>query len=183
METSVLLKQIMEETDAATRQEQANATQRKIGFIVLEITFFALVYAISLHQGIVLPQWLIFALFPFATFRAARSISFNEIGEVLRAPFTVVKQDSCGAGANVHPVDGGFRYVIGSLLACPICSGTWSALALYGLWVFMPMMGQTALAVFGFAGASELLHWLGEKLEWEGRQARVVSGKISPDEE
>lgn len=121
-------------------------------------------------------------LFILATMRLSHTISNNEIMEWLRAPFCEVRKDSCGAGDNVHPrhKDGIF-YIIGSLLACPICSGTWAALSLVGAWAIVPPLGKVLIYVLGFAGGSELLHYLKEWMEWSGRSARVVSGKMSPD--
>lgn len=165
-----------------SQQSISVTSQRKLCFLALEAMFAGAIFLISQRSVADMPTWLL-VLLVLATFRMARTISFNEIGEVIRAPFTEIKADSCGAGANVHPREGGFTYVIGSLMACPICSGTWSALVLVGIWSFFPAIGQVLIMVLGVAGGSEMLHWLGEKLEWEGRQARVVSGKISPDKE
>jgi hypothetical protein len=120
-------------------------------------------------------------IFFLAVFRMARTISFNEIAEPLRAPFTRTQKDSCGAGDNVHPKGEGIFYVIGSLLACPICSGQWSALILYALYAFAPNVGLTFAFLFGLAGGSEIFHWGAETLEWSGRAFRVISGAVSPD--
>lgn len=113
-----------------------------------------------------------------ATIRLTRTISFNTVFEPFRKHLTEIKADSCGAGENVHPRGEGARRVIGELIACPICAGTWSALAMVALWSFAPPV----VYVFAVAGASELFHWAFDLLEWSGRAARVVSGAISPDD-
>ena len=165
-----------------TLTEVEEQARRRVAFVALDAVFFGIIGLVS-HWS---PPMVDLGLLPFfalAVFRMARTISFNEIGEPLRAPFTEVKADSCKAGADVHPRGNGLRYVIGSLMSCPICTGTWSALALYTLWVALPDVGKTLVYVLAFAGASELLHWLACGLEWGGRVARVASGKISPDRE
>lgn len=159
---------------------------KHLGFILIDTTFLALVYGISVFKGeqivAFLPTWAVVILFMLATCRLARTLSFNEIAEPLRAPFTVVKPDSCGAGADVHPKDGdGLVYVIGSLLSCPICTGTWSALALVGAWAWNEAFGITLIAILGLAGASEVIHYGNEFLSWGGRMFRVISGSINPD--
>ena len=174
-------------TLANTTPAISERIQRKIAFLLIDVMFVTVIVTVSYWRtGSVIPPvpptWML-PLFMLATFRMARTISFNEIGEALREPFTEVKADSCGAGANVHPKGGGFQYVLGSLMACPICSGTWSALALYTAWVVVEPVGRTAVFVLAFAGGSEMLHWMAEFFEWSGRATRVVSGAISPDKE
>jgi len=165
-----------------TLSEVNEQTRRRIAFVTLDAVFFGIIGVVS-HWS---PPAIDLGLLPFfalAVFRMARTISLNEIGEPLRAPFTEVKSDSCKAGADVHPRGNGFRYVIGSLLSCPISASVWSALTLYTLWVAFPSFGKTFVYVLAFAGGSEVLHWLTCLLEWGSRVARVVSGKVSPDRE
>lgn len=123
------------------------------------------------------------ALLALATFRMARTISFNEVASPIRAPFTEVLPDSCGAGSDVHPKGKGVRLAIGGLLSCPICTGTWSALILFSLWNFVPSFGHILVYVLALAGISEFIHYLSCLTEWGGRLARVTSGKLSPDKE
>lgn len=151
-------------------------------FVVFEAIFMVCVFVLSATRDIPVMSLQVLPFFALAVFRMARTISFNEVAEPIRFPFTVIKPDSCGAGANVHPRGVGIRYAIGSLISCPICSGTWSALALYGLWIVFPSFGQTLVYVLAAAGGSEMLHWLACNWEWNGREARVNSGKKSPDE-
>lgn len=118
---------------------------------------------------------LYFVLAGFATFRMARTISFNGVMDWLRAPFAVEVEDSSGAGLSTEAKPGPFQ-VIGELLCCPICSGTWSALILSSLYCLDERIGWAAAAVFGLAGISEVLHWGAEALEWAGRNQREQAG-------
>jgi hypothetical protein len=158
-------------------------TEKKAAMLLFKVAFFVAVYFISTRVQIVLDWSAIWPFFFLAVLRAARSISFNEIGEELRAPFTEVKTDSCGAGADVHPKGEGAQYVIGSLMACPICSGTWSALALFGAYSMAPAFGTALIIILGMAGGSEILHYVAQYFEWGARRSRVISGVISPDKE
>ena len=117
------------------------------------------------------------AVLGLATIRMARTISFNGVGEPLRKWFTKTTPDNCNAGENVEPAGTGLCYAIGELISCPICSGTWSALVMVVLWAIAPV----AVYVFAVASVSEALHWAYEFLEWRAREARVMSGLISPD--
>lgn len=157
-------------------------TRRKIAFVLLEIMFFAIAGGIALIRPVEIPLKFL-PVFILAVFRLARTISFNEVAEIWREPFTEVKPDSCGAGSNVHPKGEGFQYVVGALISCPICSGQWAALGLYVLYAISQPIGLTLAFIFGIAGGSELVHWGAELLEWGGRASRVISGMISPDEE
>lgn len=153
----------------------------RVGFLALELVFVGIIVLISFAE-VDFELWMFIPL-GLATFRMARTLSFNEIAEPIRAPFTYIIPDSCGAGENVHPRGdkGGLRYAIGSLLACPICTGTWSALVLFIFWVFVPTIGKPLVYTLAIAGISELLHYSACLLEWNSRSARVLSGKISPD--
>ena len=160
----------------------AETDVRRIGFLALETVFFGVI-ATVFSGRIVSIDLVSFLFLALATFRTARTLSFNEVGEPLRSAFTQVVPDSCGAGADVHPRGVGFRYVIGSLLSCPICTGTWAGLVLFTLWIVAPGIGKPLVYVLAIAGASEILHYSACLLEWLGRLARVMSGKVSPDKD
>jgi hypothetical protein len=162
----------------------SETTRRRLGFLALDALFLVIIGAVTVWtKQLPTIDLRLLPFFALATFRLARTLSFNEIAEPLRAPFTEVMADSCGAGSDVHPRGGGIQYVIGSLLACPICTGTWSALALFTAYTVYAPFGKTLVYVLAFAGASEVLHWAGCLLEWGGRAARVYSGKTAPDKE
>jgi len=115
----------------------------------------------------------------FAVIRLTRTISFNTVMEPFRRHFTQVLLDDCGAGDNVHPrgKPNSIRHNIGELISCPICVGQWVAVALIWIWAYAPVV----VYIFAIAGISEMFHWLFDLLEWHGREARCISGHVSPD--
>ena len=147
-------------------------------YILIELSFVALVALASLRISTLAsytPAMLValLVLGSFASLRMARTISYNAVCAWLRKPFTHVVPDSSGAGDSVEPKPGN---VLGELLACPICTGTWSALVLVNLVLWVPSFGQALVLVLGLAGVSECLHWRAERDEWQGRHARELSG-------
>jgi hypothetical protein len=113
----------------------------------------------------------------FATLRLAHTVSFNGVAEWLRFPFTKEVVDTSGAGGSIEAKDGFFN-VVGQLISCPICSGTWSAMFLVSIYAYFPALGTAFIAVLGVAGISEMLHWGSELLEWGGRASREASGSM-----
>lgn len=158
-----------------TKLSVPSKVQKVAGFIFLDIAFVSVVALVSYRSSVSVTA-LDLLLLSLATFRLARSVSFNEIFEWLREPFTEVVPDSSGAGDSVVPKGKGFSRVIGGLLACPICSGTWSALVLFTVFALVPTFGTYLVYVLAFAGGSEILHWWSEKNEWQGRAAREDAG-------
>lgn len=138
--------------------------------IIMGVTHWDVIRVISVQELIIMS---------IATTRATHAIAYNAIFEWLRAPFCTVKPDSCQAGNNVHPKGVGITYIIGELLSCPVCVGTWVSLVLVTLWV--TQVGRILVYILAVAGIFEVMHRLIEKWEWEGRQYRVISGSISPD--
>jgi len=66
--------------------------------------------------------------------------------------------------------------VLGELVSCPVCVGTWVAAGLvYGLHL-APRPTRVYLAVMGTTGAAELLNCSAEALGWLGRAARKDAG-------
>ncbi|MBI4788997.1 MAG: DUF1360 domain-containing protein [Chloroflexi bacterium] len=111
-----------------------------------------------------------------ATFRLGRLVSYDQVFETYRAPFTRTVQDPSGMGMTVEAKGKGARAAIGDLLCCPICSGTWIAAGLvYGLNLF-PRATRTVLAIFSAVGAAELLNAATEALQWTGQLARERAG-------
>ena len=154
-----------------------------MGHIIFLLVFVVSVILISIYGNSEISPFLLAAL-SFAAFRGGRAISFNPIFEWLRAPFTRVVKDSSGAGDSVEPYsndlsdpeDKNWHYAIGELLCCPICTGTWVATILYGLYTFVPNLGTTLIYILAAAGIAEQLHWWAEKNEWQGRASREDAG-------
>jgi hypothetical protein len=148
---------------------------RKFALIGIEVIFVAAVIIVAVYQPkLEIPWWLI-PFLPLAVMRASVTVSENEVMSWLREPFCVTAPDDCGAGLSVTPKPGS---VIGALLACPICSGTWCALVLVALYALLPSVGTVAIVVLGAAGASEFLYYAKERQSWSARLARSQDGQI-----
>lgn len=171
----------MQTSTAKATSGVSKAAERKLAFILLELLFLADIVLVSTHIREI--PWSLAPWFVLATLRLAHTVSYNEVMEWLRAPFCEVRKDSCRAGDNVHPKGEGMVRVLGALISCPVCSGQWAALILVNLYLLWQPVGLTLVYVLGFAGAYEVLHYVKEMLEWVGRAARVLSGKIAPDKE
>ena len=86
-----------------------------------------------------------FVLLSAASFKAARAVSRERVGSVLREPFVETEHASTGE-ADEHPAGRGLQRAIGELVTCTRCVGTWSAAGL--------VLSQTAAPRFG-----RLLTW------------------------
>ena len=115
-------------------------------------------------------------LLGLSSFRIGRMIAFEGVAEPLREPFTQVQPDASGAGQTVVAAGHGTRRVIGELLTCPVCVGTWVAAGLvYGLHL-LPRPTRLLLAIMSTTGVAELCYSLSEMLDWTARAARRRCG-------
>lgn len=64
------------------------------------------------------------------------------------------------------------------MLACPICTGTWCALALVALYMLNHNIGTAVIFVLGMAGVSEYIYYAKERNSWNARLARVQDGRM-----
>lgn len=148
-----------------------------IVLIMLSAAFESLAIIIAFRGDLaVLRDPLILAALGLAAFRGGRAISYNAVFEWLRLPFTAVVPDSSGAGMSVESKGSGIQRAIGELLCCPVCTGTWVALILAGLLVWVYPFGLVSSIVLAAAGIAEIIHWFAERNEWQGRQAREEAG-------
>jgi hypothetical protein len=116
-------------------------------------------------------------LLGLSSFRLGRMIAYEGVTAPLREPFTEVKADGSGAGETVVAAGGGTRRVLGELLSCPICSGTWVAAGLvYGLQL-LPQPTRLLLAIMATTGVAQLSNSLSEALDWSARAARRRCGE------
>lgn len=107
-----------------------------------------------------------------STYRTGRLVAFERVTAPIREPFTETRPDDSGAGEIVVARGRGARRVLGELLSCPVCVGTWIAAGLvYGTHL-APRPTRVFLTVMGTAGAAELLNCSAEALGWSGRAAR-----------
>lgn len=145
-------------------------------YMGITVLFALEVAAIAAHSETLMSAPVIFwVLAGFAAFRLARTISFNGVGEWLRAPFCEVRPDGSGAGDNVEAKNGN---PIGELIACPICTGTHTAMLILALYAWLPPVGLALAAGLGIAGVSEVIHWTMEAAEWEAHTAREECGAM-----
>jgi hypothetical protein len=85
-----------------------------------------------------------------ATFKAARTISRDEVGSFIREPFVEGDED--------EPVEtGDLRQAIGELVTCSRCVGTWIAAGLTTTQVVAPRFGRLLAWSLAAAGANDFL--------------------------
>ncbi len=117
-----------------------------------------------------------------ATYRIGHMLAYERVATPIRQPFTATVPDESGAGETVVARGRGAQWVLGELLSCPVCAGTWAAMGLYmGLGV-APRMTRTLIDVLTATGAAELLNESIEWLMWRASEARTrVGGEIASD--
>jgi hypothetical protein len=90
------------------------------------------------------------AVFGFATFKAARTISRDQVGSFIREPFVEGDEDD--------PVDtGDLRQAIGELVTCSRCVGTWIGAGLTTTQVVAPRFGRLLTWSLAAAGVNDFL--------------------------
>lgn len=115
-------------------------------------------------------------LLGLSSFRIGRMIAYEGVAAPLREPFTTTQPDASGAGQTVVASGHGARFVLGELVSCPICIGTWTAAALvYGLHL-LPRPTRLLLAIMSTTGVAELCYSITEALDWTARAARRRCG-------
>jgi hypothetical protein len=88
-----------------------------------------------------------------ATFKAARTLSHDEVTSFLREPF--VKGHAYQGGE--EPVDTGLRRAVGELVTCSRCVGAWAAAGLAGTQVLAPRSGRLLTWTLAAAAANDFL--------------------------
>ena len=90
-----------------------------------------------------------------ATFKAARTLSRDQVASVIRQPF--VRGDAY-SGDDEEPVaNGGLEQALGELVTCTRCIGTWAAAALATTQVVAPRFGRLLTWSLGAAAANDFL--------------------------
>jgi len=111
-------------------------------------------------------------LLGLTSFRIGRMIAFEGVAAPLREAFTETQVDDSGAGQTVVAAGRGPVFVIGELMSCPICMGTWVAAGLvYGMHLF-PRPTRVLLAIMSTTGVAEVCYAVTEALEWNAQAAR-----------
>jgi hypothetical protein len=89
-----------------------------------------------------------------ATFKAARTISSDEVTSFLREPFV----EGRAKEGDEDPVEtGDVRQAIGELVTCSRCIGTWVAAGLAGTQIIAPQFGRLLTWTLATAGANDFL--------------------------
>jgi hypothetical protein len=89
-----------------------------------------------------------------ATFKAARTLSHDEMTSFLRQPFV---RGQAHSGEDEEPVEGGVEQAIGELVTCTRCVGTWAAAGLAATQVMAPRFGRLLTWSLGAAAANDFL--------------------------
>ena len=89
-----------------------------------------------------------------ATFKAARTISDDEVTSFLRLPFV---EGEAHSGDEEPKETGDIRQALGELLTCSRCIGTWVAAGLATAQIVAPRTGRTLTWALAAAGASDFL--------------------------
>jgi hypothetical protein len=95
-----------------------------------------------------------FAILGAAAFKAARTLSHDEVTSFIREPFVRGRAHS---GEGEEPVQGGLEQAIGELVTCSRCAGTWVAAGLAATQVVAPRFGRLLTWSLGAAAANDFL--------------------------
>ena len=89
-----------------------------------------------------------------ATFKAARTISRDEVASFIRQPFV---EGEAHEGGEEPVRTGDVQQAIGELVTCTRCIGTWSAAGLASLQIVAPQFGRLVTWSLGAAAANDFL--------------------------
>src|SRR5438046_4857360 len=94
-----------------------------------------------------------FTVLAAASFKAARTLSHDEVTSFMRQPF--VRGHAHGGGE--EPVQGGMEQAIGELVTCTRCIGTWTAAGLASTQILAPRFGRLLTWSLGAAAINDFL--------------------------
>jgi hypothetical protein len=95
-----------------------------------------------------------FVVLSAAAFKAARTLSHDEVTSFLREPFV---KGHAHSGEDEEPVHGGMEQAIGELVTCSRCVGTWAAAALATTQILAPRFGRLLTWSLGAAATNDFL--------------------------
>src|SRR5215217_3938186 len=95
-----------------------------------------------------------FVVLSAASFKAARTLSSDEVTSFLREPFVEGKAHE-GDEEPLH--SGDYRQAIGELVTCSRCGGTWAAAGLAVSQILSPRFGRLLTWSLAAAGANDWL--------------------------
>ena len=87
-----------------------------------------------------------------ATFAITKALSKEKVGVWARAPLVERGEDG-----ERRPRGRGVRYVLGELVTCSRCLGTWGSLGLVGLRVARPREGRIVASVLATSGLNDVM--------------------------
>ena len=87
-----------------------------------------------------------------ATFTLTKAVAKEKVGVWAREPLVEPGDDG-----DRRPRGRGLRYVLGELVTCPRCLGTWSSLGLVGLQVVRPREGRIVARILATAAINDVL--------------------------
>lgn len=94
------------------------------------------------------------AVLGLATFKAARTISRDDVTSFIRDPFL---EGEAGAGDEQPVETGDLRQALGELVTCSRCVGTWVAAGLGTTQILAPRFGRLLTWTLAAAGANDWL--------------------------
>jgi hypothetical protein len=89
-----------------------------------------------------------------ATFKASRALSRERVGSFVRQPFV---EGDAEVGEEERPAGSGLQRVIGELVTCPRCLGTWTAAGLASAQMLTPRFGRLLTWSLGASAANDFL--------------------------
>ena len=95
-----------------------------------------------------------FVVLGAASFKAARTLSHDQVTSFIREPFV---RGHAHSGDDEEPVEGGMEQAIGELVTCSRCAGTWVAAALAATQIITPRFGRLLTWSLGAAAANDFL--------------------------
>jgi hypothetical protein len=95
------------------------------------------------------------AVLSVATFKAARTITRDDVSSFIRNPFV---EGEAGTGDDEEPKEtGDLQQAIGELITCSRCIGTWAAAGLAMTQILAPRFGRLLTWSLAAAGANDFL--------------------------
>ena len=91
-------------------------------------------------------------VFGLATFTLTKALAKEKVGVWAREPLV---ED--GADGDRRPRGRGLRYVLGELVTCPRCLGTWGSLGLISLRIARPREGRIVAGILATAAINDIL--------------------------
>ena len=95
-----------------------------------------------------------FVVLSAAAFKAARTLSHDEVTSFIREPFV---KGHAYSGEEEEPVQGGMEQALGELVTCSRCVGTWAAAGLAATQIIAPRFGRLLTWSLGAAAANDFL--------------------------